>query len=83
MNAQQETIYATTAEVLQIDVSELAPAIPWTDLEAERIDLVEIASTLEVEFQIDITGPDIDALKTVGDLVNLIAEKTQPSPASA
>lgn len=47
------------------------------DLDADSLDLVDIAMSLEDEFMIEIVGDEFDDLDhplTVGDLVNFIEE---------
>lgn len=44
------------------------------DLEADSLDAVEIIVKLEEEFNLSISDEDAQGIKTVGDLVNVIAE---------
>ena len=45
------------------------------DLEVDSLDLVELAQITEEEYGVEITDGDMDGLATVGDVVNLIAER--------
>jgi acyl carrier protein len=45
------------------------------DLEVDSLDLVELAQITEEEYGVEITDSDMDGLATVGDVVNLIAER--------
>jgi acyl carrier protein len=45
------------------------------DLEVDSLDLVELAQITEEEYGVEITDSDMDRLATVGDVVNLIAER--------
>ena len=47
------------------------------DLEADSLDIVELMMALEEEFDIEIPDEDVESIKTVGDAVNYIKEKTQ------
>ena len=47
------------------------------DLDADSLDLVDIAMSLEDEFKLEITGDEFDGLDhplTVGDIVNFVEE---------
>ncbi len=47
------------------------------DLDADSLDLVDIAMSLEDEFKLEITGDEFDDLDhplTVGDIVNFVEE---------
>ena len=46
----------------------------WEEIGADSIDLVDLISELEDEFDISIPADSIEDLKTVGDVVNLIDE---------
>jgi acyl carrier protein len=45
------------------------------DLEVDSLDLVELAQITEEEYGVEITDSDMDRLATVGDVINLIAER--------
>lgn len=46
------------------------------DLDADSLDLVEVMMSVEEEFHIDeIVEEELQALKTVGDVVNYISER--------
>ncbi len=44
------------------------------DLGADSLDLFEIISSLESEFDMDFSPEDIEEIKTIGDAVNYINE---------
>lgn len=46
----------------------------WEEIGADSIDLVDLISELEDEFDISIPDDSIEDLKAVGDVVNLIDE---------
>lgn len=46
------------------------------DLEADSLDLVEIEMSLEDAFDIDITEAEINRVATVGQVIDLVVEKT-------
>ena len=46
------------------------------DLEVDSVDLMEYIIYLEEAYQIDIPDKDIDAMATVGDMVDYVLKKT-------
>ncbi len=72
-----EDVYAVIAETISCDVSTLAPeASLQDDLGIDSLDAVEINMALEDKFGISISDEELMALKTVGDIVNVVKEKT-------
>lgn len=45
------------------------------DLEADSLDLVELAMALEEELKLEIPDDDLEGIRTVGDAVEFVAEK--------
>jgi acyl carrier protein len=45
------------------------------DLEADSLDLVELAMALEEELSLEIPDEDLEGIRTVGDAVDFIAER--------
>lgn len=50
---------------------------PLEKVALDSLDMVEITSILENEFDIEFTSDEILNLKTVGDIVSLIEQKTK------
>ena len=48
----------------------------FDDLEADSLDLADLLSSLEDEFDIEATDDAISSVSTVGDVVNYICELT-------
>lgn len=46
------------------------------DLKADSLDIVELVMALEDEFDIKIPDEDYDKIKTVGDVISYIEEKS-------
>ena len=44
------------------------------DLEADSLDLVELIMAIEDEFNLSVEDEEVENIKTVGDVVNFIAE---------
>jgi acyl carrier protein len=47
------------------------------DLEADSLDLVELAMALEEELSLEIPDEDLEGIRTVGDAVEFVAERVQ------
>lgn len=45
------------------------------DLEADSLDLVELAMALEEELSLEIPDDDLEGIRTVGDAVEFVAER--------
>jgi acyl carrier protein len=45
------------------------------DLEADSLDLVELAMSLEEELSLEIPDEDLEGIRTVGDAVDFVAER--------
>jgi acyl carrier protein len=63
-------------EVLDCDVEEVTLDAKLSEtLDADSIDVIEIASTLERQFDVAIEDHEVYDLETVGGLVELVATK--------
>jgi acyl carrier protein len=63
-------------EVLDCDAEEVTPDANLSEtLDADSIDVIEIASTLERQFGVAIEDHEVYDLTTVGELVELVAKK--------
>ena len=47
----------------------------FEELDVDSLDLVELGQIVHEEYGVEIKGEDMPKLKTVGDAVNLIAER--------
>lgn len=56
------------------DVSQASSFVD--DLKADSLDIVELVMALEDEFDIKIPDEDYDKIKTVGDVIKYIEEKS-------
>ncbi|HEV7721709.1 MAG TPA: acyl carrier protein [Iamia sp.] len=65
-------------EVLDCDADEVTPDANLSEtLDADSIDVIEIASTLERQFGVAIEDHEVYDLSTVGELVELVAGKKE------
>ena len=64
-------------EQLTVDASEVTPKAQFiSDLGADSLDTVELVMALEEEFDIEIPDEDAEKIKTVGETIDYIKEKT-------
>jgi acyl carrier protein len=64
------------AEQLAVDEAQVVPDARFAeDLNADSLDLVEAVLALEEEWNIDIPEDEMDGVKTVGQAVELVAQK--------
>lgn len=64
-------------EQLGVDEGEVKPEASFVDdLNADSLDLVELIMSLEEEFGMEISDEDAEKIKTVGDAMEYIEEKT-------
>ena len=65
-----EQIREIIAENLAIDVEKVTESADFKeDLDADSLDLFEMVTALEDEYEIEIPEEDLPTLKTVGDVV--------------
>lgn len=63
-------------EQLSIEEEQVVPEATLEDLGADSLDMVELIMAIEEEFGIDIPDEDAEGLKSVGDTINYIQEKS-------
>ena len=69
-----EKIQAIIAEQLGIDESEITMESNFSDdLGADSLDLFELVMNLEEEYSIEIPTEELEAIKTVGDVINYLS----------
>ena len=57
------------------DASQITRDATFEELDIDSLDLVELAQIVEDEYGVMLKGEDMKELKTVGDAIDLIAEK--------
>ena len=65
-------VIAIIAEQLGISVSEINEETVFADLGADSLDLFQIISALEEEFNIEFDNEDVEKIKSVGDAVEYV-----------
>ncbi len=54
---------------------DLAPEATFEALDVDSLDLVELGQIVQEEYGVELKGEDMPKLKTVGDAVDMIAER--------
>ena len=71
-----DKVCSILAEQLAVDAQKVTPAARFSeDLDADSLDLVEAVLALEEEFGVSIPEEEMESVKTVGEAIDLIAEK--------
>ncbi|MCI1930475.1 MAG: acyl carrier protein [Clostridia bacterium] len=65
-------IISIIADQLGISESEITEETAFADLGADSLDLFQIVSALEEEFNIEFENEEVEKMKTVGDAINYI-----------
>jgi acyl carrier protein len=76
--ASKEQIQERVVEALASfgpDASQITPQATFEELDIDSLDLVELAQIVEDEYGVVLKGEDMKELKTVGDAVDLIANR--------
>ena len=67
-------IIGIIAEQLGIDEKTINEGTTFADLGADSLDLFQIISALEEEFDLEFDGDDAEGIKTVGDAIEYIRD---------
>jgi acyl carrier protein len=74
----QEKVIAIVGEHLDVPKEEITLESSFVDnLKADSLDIVELVMALEDHFEVKIPDDDYDKIKTVGDAVNYISNKSK------
>jgi acyl carrier protein len=73
-----ELVRGRLAELIECEPSDIKLETRLVeDLEADSLDLVELAMALEEELSLEIPDEDLEGIRTVGDAVEFVAERVQ------
>lgn len=64
----------TVADTMNVDVAELAPETTFESLSADSLDLIELVTALEEDFDTTIDDDDLASINTLGDAVDLVVD---------
>ena len=68
----ESSVMEIIAEQLNISVDKLSLDTVFADLGADSLDLFQIISALEEEFEIEFENDDAEKIKTIGDTIQYI-----------
>ncbi|WP_456409628.1 acyl carrier protein [Oceanithermus sp.] len=72
-----EKVKAVVVEKLGVDPEKVTPEARFIeDLDADSLDIVELIMGLEDEFGLEISDEEAENIRTVGDAIKFIEEKT-------
>ncbi len=75
--AVEEKVMTIVADQLSVDAAEVTRESSFIDdLKADSLDVVEMVMEFEDAFDITIPDDDYDKIKTVGDAIDYIEEKS-------
>ena len=73
-----EKVVSIIADQLDVEEEKVTmEAAIADDLGADSLDVVDLVMSLEEEFNIEIPDEEVENIKTVGDIVKFIEEKTE------
>ena len=70
----RETVFAAFEE-FGADPDEIAMEAEFEKIDIDSLDLVELAQIIEDEFEVVLTGEDVEGVKTVGQAVDLVVSR--------
>ena len=73
----EDKVFEIVSDQLDTPKDDIAQESSFVDdLKADSLDIVELVMALEDEFDIKIPDEEYDKIKTVGDVINYIEEKS-------
>ena len=70
-----EKVCEILAEALNVDPDEITmETLVMEDLQADSLDVVDMAMSLEDEFGVEIPDEDLEKIRSVGDIVRYLEE---------
>ena len=70
----EATIFAAL-EQLDADPESISREAGFEQLDIDSLDLAELAQIIDEEYDVKITGADMELLKTVGDVIDFVAAR--------
>ena len=72
-----DRIHEMLSEHLNVEAGDLTETTSFDDLNADSLDVVEMIMALEEEFNIEIPDDDAEKIRTVGDVIDYVKERTE------
>ena len=74
----QEKIIKIITDTLGVNADKITETTSFTDdLNADSLDLLELATALEDEFGIEISDEELEEIKTVGDVIDYVKKSQE------
>ena len=72
---QIQTTIFTALEQFGAEPSAVRTDATLEELDVDSLDLVELAQVIEDEYKVEVTSQDVQNVKTVGDVIDLVASR--------
>ena len=69
-----DKVAETVAETMNVDAEDLTPETTFESLSAGPIDLIELVTALEEDFDTAIDDDRLTSIKSIGDAVDLLSQ---------
>lgn len=69
-----DKVAETVAETMSVDVEDLTPETTFESLSADSLDLIELVTALEEDFDTTIDDDQLTSIKSIGDAVELLSQ---------
>ncbi len=69
-----DKVAETVAETMNVDAEDLTPETTFESLSADSIDLIELVTALEEDFDTAIDDDRLTSIKSIGDAVDLLSQ---------
>ncbi len=73
---QIEQVVAESLETFGADPGQINPEATLEQLDIDSLDLAELSQIVQERFDVELKSADVAEMKTVGDAIRLIAERT-------
>ena len=73
---QIEQVVVESLESFGADPAQITPEATLEQLDIDSLDLAELSQIVQERFGVELKGSDVAEVKTVGDAIRLIAERT-------
>ncbi len=69
-----EKVAETVAETMNVDAEDLSLDTTFESLSADSLDLIELVTALEEDFDTSIDDDQLTSIRSIGDAVDLLAQ---------
>lgn len=72
-----EEIRDVISEQMEFDPDDIKPESTWEELKIDSLDIVDMIFTLESQYDIELPEDEMENVRTVGELAELVGRKIQ------